>query len=59
MIFDLLRKLRLSKAAKTFRAAQDEYVEAVRAGDTRRQHAAKQRLQDAQSARLRVELGWR
>ncbi len=56
MIFHLLRKVRLSKAAKTFRAAQDAYVDAVRRGDTRDQHAAKQRLIDAQHARLRVEV---
>jgi len=59
MIFNILRKLRLSKAAKTFRAAQDAYVDAVRRGDCREQFHAHKRLVEAQNARLRIEMGWR
>lgn len=59
MIFNLLRRVRLSRANKAVAAAREAYVDATMRRDSRDQHHAHRALVDAQAVRLRIEIGHR
>ena len=55
-MFNLLSKLRASKAAKARKAAWDAHQLALKSGDTRRQHDTRKALVAATHAKLRAEV---
>ena len=55
-MFNLLGKLRATKAAKARKAAWDAHQLALKTGDTRRQHDTRSALVAATHAKLRAEV---
>jgi hypothetical protein len=56
-IHNLFRKAKAAKAEKAYREAQERYRNAVSRGDCRDQFHAHRALVDANTERLRLEVG--